>query len=94
MQGTIASVGNLVGSMAGVQNLDGSLQGTGNLVGEYDKASVAPVPTYTGAYEATPTASQQVFATQNKKMADDFTVNATPFSSVINESGGNTVTIL
>ena len=33
---------------------------------------------YTGAYEATPTQSTQVFATEGKRMRRDFTVNPIP----------------
>ena len=51
-------------------------------------------PAYDGVYEATPTTEEQVFATAEKSMLQDFTVHATPYSEVSNPQGGETVTIL
>ena len=36
------------------------------------------IPPYEGAYEATPTQSTQLFATEGKRMLHDFTVNPIP----------------
>lgn len=49
---------------------------------------------YTGRYEVTPTAREQVLPTENKMMERNVTVHATPYSEVSNIYGGNTVTIL
>lgn len=51
-------------------------------------------PPYEGEYEATPTLEEQVFATKETSMLQDFTVHETPVSEVINEQGGYTLTIL
>ena len=51
-------------------------------------------PVYDGPYEATPTTEDQVFATKETSMTDDFTVKATPYSEVSNPEGGYTATIL
>lgn len=47
---------------------------------------------YEGAYEADALFSQQVFLTKNKRMVDDFTVNAINYTEAPNEYG-TTVTI-
>ena len=52
------------------------------------------IPLYTGAYVATPTASVQTFPTKDKRMAQNFAVNETPYSEVANIYGGYTATIL
>ncbi|MBR2681461.1 MAG: hypothetical protein IKE23_12070 [Exiguobacterium sp.] len=49
---------------------------------------------YKGAYEVTPTASEQTLPTENKTMERNVTVHATPYSEVSNIYGGTTVTIL
>lgn len=53
------------------------------------------IPEYEGPYLATPTAEIQLFETKNKKMLDDFAVNATPISDVRTvETDGYTITVL
>lgn len=47
---------------------------------------------YEGAYEADALFSQQVFLTKNKRMVDNFTVNAINYTEAPNEYG-TTVTI-
>lgn len=42
---------------------------------------------YTGAYEADALFSEQVFATEGKRMRDDFTVHAINYTEAPNESG-------
>lgn len=49
-------------------------------------------PPYEGAYVADALFSQQVFLTRNKRMVDDFTVNAINYTEAPNEYG-TTVTI-
>lgn len=51
-------------------------------------------PAYDGAYEATPSSEEQVFATAQTSMLEDFTVHKTPYSEVSNPEGGYTATIL
>lgn len=51
-------------------------------------------PAYDGEYEATPTSEEQVFATAQTSMLQDFTVHKTPYSEVSNPEGGYTATIL
>lgn len=51
------------------------------------------IQAYTGEYEADASfASDQVFPTNNRRMTDDFTVNAINYTVAPNDSG-NTVTI-
>lgn len=49
---------------------------------------------YMGLYEVTPSAEEQTLETINKRMSDNVTVHATPYSEASNEAGGYTVTIL
>lgn len=51
------------------------------------------VERYTGDYQVTPTASGKTLETNQKLMVDDVTIQAIPFSSVENCSGGQTITI-
>lgn len=51
------------------------------------------VERYTGDYQVTPTASGQTLETSQKLMTDDVTIQAIPFSSVGNNSGGKTIYI-
>ena len=50
-------------------------------------------PPYEGDYEITPKVSQQEFETKNKRMKEDLTVLAIPYSQVSNPQGGLTVNI-
>ena len=53
------------------------------------------IPEYLGPYLATPTAEIQLFETKNKKLLDDFTVDATPISDVRTvDTDGYTITVL
>lgn len=49
-------------------------------------------PPYEGAYEANALFSEQLFMTKNKRMVDNFTVNAINYTEAPNEYG-TTVTI-
>lgn len=51
------------------------------------------LPYYKGEYEITPKVTEQILETKNKSMKEDITVFQIPYSSVINPSGGQTVTI-
>lgn len=94
MRGTTNQSENLTGTMNAVGNCVGSLAGVSNLVGTYEKSTQYFVPEYTGEVEVTPTSGEQLLETKNKKLKDNITVHATPYSSVSNPYGGNTVTIL
>ncbi len=48
---------------------------------------------YRGRYEVTPTAAEQQLLTTDKKLLQNVTVHATPYSEVSNPEGGSTVTI-
>lgn len=53
------------------------------------------IPDYLGPYLATPTAEIQLFETKDKKMLDNFTVDATPISDVRTvDTDGYTITVL
>lgn len=54
--------------------------------GEIQEAG-GSIPSYTGDYEVTPTASGFTMPTQNKKMTDDVTVKAIPYYETSNPSG-------
>ena len=49
---------------------------------------------YHGAYEVTPTSSEQYLYTANSILTQNVTVHATPYAEVSNEEGGYTATIL
>ena len=105
LSGTVSTRGNMVGMMFselymnGLLNnplkLKGSMRATQHLKG-FAAASMAysDLEVYDGVYEVTPTANEQILHTINKKMEDNVTVHATPYSQVINDCGGYTVTIL
>ena len=48
---------------------------------------------YSGDYEITPTASEQVLKTAQKLLEEDVTVRAIPYSEVSNNANGTTVCI-
>lgn len=105
LSGVVSARGNMVGMMFselymnGLLNnplkLKGSMRATQHLKG-FAAASMAysDLEVYDGVYEVTPTAREQILHTINKKMEDNVTVHATPYSQVINDDGGYTVTIL
>ena len=51
------------------------------------------VDEYTGAYEATPTQSMQLFATEGKRMLHDFTVNPIPHNYGLITYDGSTIRV-
>lgn len=105
LSGVMSTRGNMVGMMFselymnGLLNnplkLKGSMRATQHLRG-FAAASMAysDLEVYDGVYEVTPTAREQILHTINKKMEDNVTVHATPYSQVMNDDGGYTVTIL
>ena len=90
--GTINISGNLNGSMNQSGELMGSIASVHSLQGSY--SNIIPESEYTGAYEVTPTSSDQYLLTKNKTMTKKVTVYATPYTEVSNLYGGKTVTIL
>lgn len=49
------------------------------------------VPAYTGEYEVTPKAVDQTLPTAGMRMTDDVIIQKITYSSVSNESGGDTI---
>lgn len=82
----MAYYGTIVGKKSQTENLIGRIHTCYTQYIEY--------PEYTGAYVATPTSSKQTFQTADKKMNENFRVNATPYKTASNSAGGYTVTIL
>ncbi len=82
--------------MAYYGTIVGKKSSTENLIGQIHTCHVhyEPYPEYTGTYVATPTSSKQSFPTADKKMNENFRVNATPYKTASNSAGGYTVTIL
>lgn len=105
LSGSVSTHGNMVGAMFselymnGLLNnplkLKGSMKATQHLKG-FASASMAysDLEVYDGVYEVTPNKHEQILHTINKKMEDNVTVHATPYSQVMNDNGGYTVTIL
>lgn len=58
-----------------------------------DNGGGSEIERYTGDYQVTPTASGKTLETNQKLMTDDVTIQAIPFSSVGNNSGGKTIYI-
>lgn len=48
---------------------------------------------FDGPYEVIPSANAQTLPTAKRRMTDDVTINAIPYLSVSNPSGGRTITI-
>jgi hypothetical protein len=51
------------------------------------------IETYEGNYVITPSTTEQVLRTANKKLTDDLTIEKIPYAEVSNSSNGKTVTI-
>lgn len=50
-------------------------------------------PEYEGSYEVTPSAEAQTLETADKVLKQNIEVKKIPYAEVLNDSGGNTVTI-
>lgn len=105
LSGKVSSHGSLIGMMNPSTHVDGhrnnklKLQGlmsAPHYLQGYVAASMAysDLEEYDGAYDITPLAIMQRLSTKHKKMKDDMTIHATPYSEVSNDYGGYTVTIL
>lgn len=102
----MADENTLIGYISRSEPLIGELYGDGELIGtisysepgligELTYGAGSKIPEYMGPYLATPTADIQLFGTKNKKMLDDFTVDATPISDVRTvDTDGYTITVL
>lgn len=81
LQGKLSAPGTLGGSLSASGGLCGSLMTNGRVY-----------PDYGGPYEADALFSEQVFATSEKIMRDNFTVHAINYTEAPNQYG-TTVTI-
>lgn len=95
--GYISQEESLIGELSVPEEIIGEfgITETG-LIGElhYGPGSIK-IPEYLGSYTAIPTADVQLFETKNKKMLDNFTVDATPISDVrTSDTDGYTITVL
>lgn len=95
IKGKMSSRNIIIGVLNPSLKLKGSIKESKNLRGfaracmEYSNLEV-----YDGAYEVIPNLFEQTLVTNNKKMKNDVTIHATPYSEVSNDAGGYTLTIL
>ena len=103
----MADDNTLIGYIVQEESLVGVISASEELIGEFGLSEPgligeltygqgsARIPEYLGPYLATPTAEIQLFGTKNKKLLDDFTVDATPISDVRTvDTDGYTITVL
>lgn len=93
MRGELKESKPLIGVLVKGKKLMGSMNSKGTLIGSCEKAD-SSIERYDGAYEVTPSKDEEILETKNKKLINDITVHAVPYSEVSNISGGYTVTIL
>ena len=95
IEGKVSLHNVIIGILNKPLKLNGVIKESQNLMGsamicmEYSDLEI-----YDGAYEVIPNLSEQILNTTNKKMKDDVTIHATPYSEVSNDAGGYTLTIL
>lgn len=95
VQGKISLHNMIIGVLNKPLELNGVIKESQNLIGsamvcmEYSDLEI-----YDGVYEVIPNLSEQILNTTNKKMKDDVTIHATPYSEASNDAGGYTLTIL
>ena len=94
--GYITQTETLSGIISYKEELTGTISMVNQgLIGTLTYGSASTIEKYEGPYETVPTADIQIFETKNKKMLDDFTVDATPISDVKTvETDGYTITVL
>ena len=103
----MADDNTLIGYIVQEQSLVGILSVSEEMIGEFGMAESgligeltygsggSRIPEYLGPYFTIPTTEIQMFETKNKKMIDDFTVDATPISDVRTvDTDGYTITVL
>lgn len=93
MRGELKENKPLIGVLVKGKKLLGSMNPKETLIGSCEKTD-SSIERYDGAYEVTPSKDEELLETKNKKLIDNVTVHAVPYSEVSNESGGYTVTIL
>ena len=69
--------------------ITGTVRSAAVITGTIYKGASADI--YTGPYEVT--WSEKIFSTEGKKLTDDISVHAIPYSEVTNPAGGITATI-
>ena len=94
--GYIEQYVSLTGFLSDTDGLTGTFSiSEPGLIGTLTYGSGAHITEYGGPYFTVPTAEVQIFETKNKKMVDDFTVDATPISDVRTvDTDGYTITVL
>lgn len=94
--GYIVESEELSGVISNYEELTGIFSISDNgLIGTLTYGAGSTIIDYKGPYFTIPTADVQKFGTKNKKMLDDFTVDATPISDVRTvETDGYTITVL
>lgn len=94
--GYIVQEESLIGVLSIFEEMVGefSISETG-LIGELNYGPGGPkIPEYLGPYSTIPTTEIQLFETKNKKLLDNFTVDATPISDVRTvDTDGYTITV-
>lgn len=95
--GYIVQEESLVGTLSVFEEMTGEFSiAEPGLIGELNYGPGSErITEYMGPYLAVPTAESQSFDTKNKKMLDNFTVDATPISDVrTSDTDGYTITVL
>ena len=95
--GYISQEEPLIGTVSVAEEIVGEFGlNESGLIGEMTYGSGSErIPEYLGPYLATPTLEAQIFETKNKKLLDNFTVDATPISDVRTvDTDGYTITVL
>lgn len=82
----IDPIPHLYGSISSVAGLSGRLSGTPMLSGAITLTASDAEP-YTGAYEISPSVSDQVLPVRSKKMVSDLIVSAIPYYETSNPTG-------
>ena len=85
-------------TFSGDLSITSTFDGDMSISGVYDGdlgifQKVIEVDTYTGPTEATPGASEQIFATAGKMMTENFTVHAVPANYGMITWNGSTITV-
>lgn len=93
--GKIGNVCKLKGKIKETLGFNGFMKEPSSLKGSATYSiSHGDIIVYDGKYEVIPSTENQILSTKFKKLMENITVHATPFSEVSNEAGGYTITIL